>query len=133
MPKNKFTYKSFVDDIFKDMVKSEKKVLKEAAIHVKKKMKKKISRKGPSLPGMPPGLNTKRLRKGIKFEVVDRDHAFIGLSAPAQHGHLLEFGTLVRHTKRGAKKGRILKRPFVIPTFEEETEAVKKIMQGLTV
>lgn len=128
--KNKFTYKSFVDDVFKDIVKAEKEVLREAAKHVRKKMKKKVSKKAQSLPGMPPGIVTRDLKKGIKFQIADRDHAFVGLSAPAQHGHLLEFGTKIRYTKKGVKKGQVLARPFVRPTFEEETEAVKRIMSG---
>jgi len=133
MAKNKFSYKSFVDDVFNDMVKEEKRVIRAAAIHVRKKMRKKVSKKGRSLPGMPPGLNTKNLRKGIKFEIADRDSAFVGLGPPAYHGHLLEFGTMQRRTKKGVAKGRVAARPFVFPTFAEETNAVKRIMLGLSI
>jgi len=130
---NTFTYKSFVDDVFKDMVKSEKKILRKAAAHVRKKMREKVSRKSRAKPGMPPGLGEGNLRRGIKFDVVDRDHALVGLSSPAQHGHLLEFGTQERYTEKGVYKGRVAPMPFVIPTFMEETEAVRQIMREFSV
>lgn len=123
-------YQSFVKDVFSDIVKIEKNTLKEAAQHVRKKMRKKVSKKGKSFPGMPPGKNTGNLRKGIKYAIRDRDSALIGLGPPAQHGHLLEFGTSVRYTKNGVSKGQVLPRPFVRPTFEEEADAVNKIMRG---
>lgn len=123
-------YQSFMKDVFSDIVKIEKETLREAAIHIRKKMKEKVSKKGRSFPGMPPGVKTGNLKRGIKYQIRDRDSALVGLGPPAQHGHLLEFGTKVRKTKKGVNKGHILPRPFVRPTFEEESETVKKIMMG---
>jgi len=131
---NKSFYKSFVKDVSSDIDKLEGETLKEAAKHIRKKMKEKVSKKTKSLPGMPPGFNRGNLKKGIKYEITKSIYtgktAFVGLGAPAQHGHLLEFGTAMRYTKKGVAKGRVLPRPFVIPTFEEESEAVKNIMMG---
>lgn len=130
---NKSTYKSFVKDIFSDMKEIESETLREASKHVRKKMKKKVSKKVKSMPGMPPGLNVGNLKKGIKFEIQKSfigKVAFVGVGPPAQHAHLLEFGTIERHTKKGVSKGKVLARPFVIPTFDEESEAVKRIMMG---
>lgn len=130
---NKNTYKSFVNEVFSDMKEIENETLREAAKHVRNKMKKKVSKKVPSSPGMPPGLNVGNLKKGIRFEIkksIMGKVAFVGLGPPAQHGHLLEFGTIERYTKKGVPKGKVLARPFVIPTFDEESEAVKRIMMG---
>lgn len=121
-------YQSFIKDVFSDIVAVEKEILKEAAQHVQKKMKEKVSSKAVSFPGSPPGVNTGNLKKGIKYDIRDRDNALVGLGPPAHHGHLLEFGTKNRVTKKGLKKGHVLPRPFVRPTFEEESEAVRKIM-----
>ena len=132
MAKNKFTFKSFVGDVEKDMIKEEKRIIKEAAVHVKDKMKIKVSKKGRSVPGMPPGFNVGNLKKGIEFKVMNRDSALVGLGPPAQHGHLLEFGTMVRRTKKGVTKGKVVARPFLVPTFADEADTVKKIMQGLS-
>lgn len=123
-------YQSFMKDVFTDIVKIEKETLKQAATHVRDKMKEKVSKKGRSLPGSPPGVRTGNLKKGIKFDIRDRDSALVGLGPPAHHGHLLEFGTLRRVTKKGKQLGRVLPRPFVRPTFEEESDTVRKIMEG---
>lgn len=133
MAKNKFKFKSYVKEISSDIDKLEGELLREASKHVRKKMRIKVSKKARSFPGMPPGINKGDLKKGIKFQVV-KDFlgktAFVGLGRPAQHGHLLEFGTAMRYTKKGIKKGQVLARPFLRPTFEEEAEAVKRIMMG---
>jgi hypothetical protein len=136
MAKNKFTYKSFVKEINSDMIKLEGVLLKEAATHLKLKIKKKLSVKGRSASGMPPGIDFGNLRKGIKFEIVKSPtgkRAFVGLASPAQHGHLLEFGTKERYTDDGRYTGRVTPRPFLVPTFMEETDAVKRILQGIDV
>ena len=101
-------YQSFVKDVFKDIVAVEKEVLKDAAKHVQKKMKEKVSKRGRSFPGAPPGLKTGNLKKGIKYDIRDRDNALVGLGPPAHHGHLLEFGTKIRTTKKGVNKGHLL-------------------------
>jgi len=112
-------------DVFKDIEKAEKKVLKEAAVHVQLKMKEKAKNKFKKKTGA--------LLKGIGYKIIDRDTALVGAGPPAYHAHLLELGTMDRKTKTGLSKGRIIKTPFMIPTFEEESEAVKRIMSGLTV
>lgn len=130
---NKVDYKSFVSNITKDIDNIEKETLKEACTHLRKKMRDKVNKKGRSLPGMPPGRDTGNLRKGIKYNITKSIigmTGFVGVGSPAQHAHLLEFGTKIRHTTKGVNKGQVLPRPFVRPTFEEEAEAVNRIMRG---
>ena len=124
-------YQSFVKDIIRDLGKEESKVLVAASKHVQKKMRAKVSNKNRSLPGQPPGLNSKNLRKGIRFEIEKSyagKRAFVGIGSPAQHAHLLEFGTKERKTKDGKNKGRVLPRPFVFKTFDEEQNEIQRIM-----
>jgi HK97 gp10 family phage protein len=40
------------------------------------------------------------------------------------HGHLVEFGTRPRRTKKGAYRGRMRKQPFVLPAFERHKSSV---------
>lgn len=64
-------------------------------------------------------------------------YAIVGMTAPAYHAHLLEFGTKDRIVKnyRGRKGvkvnvGRVKARPFVEPVFEREAGAVEEILSG---
>jgi HK97 gp10 family phage protein len=120
---NKFIYKSFIGDVFKDIKTIEKEALKAASKHVQKKMKEKVKAIGI-------GKRTGNLLKGIKYDIRDSDSAFVGVGPPAYHAHLIEFGTLDRWTKKGTYKGKVTKKPFIIPTLEEESEAVRNIMAG---
>ena len=125
----KVAYNSYMKEIMADIKKSEKKYLTEAAKHVQKKMKEKVGKKLKSRAGAPPGVRSGKLKKGIKYLVQDNS-ALVGLGPPAHHGHLLEFGTVSRTTKKGANKGMVAARPFLRPTFEEESDAVRNILTG---
>jgi len=132
----KIIFKSFVNDVMKDIKKAEKKALRNAAVHVKKKIKQKLKGvAGRSLPGQVPGHISGDLIKGVQFAFKDpntfrktTDEVFVGVGPPAYHAHLLEFGTRRRTTKKGANKGQVLPRPFIIPTFQEEAQAVINII-----
>lgn len=122
-------YQSYVKSVFKDIEKAEKEVVKAASIHVRDKIKEKLTKSDmPSAAGQPPHIKSGNLRKGIKYQILDRDTAVVGAGSPAYHAHLLEFGTVERETKKGVKKGRVAARPFIIPTFTEEADTVKQIM-----
>jgi len=131
-------YQSFIKDVMRDIRKAEKANLRKAAIHVRDKIKQKLKvTAGKSLPGQPPGKVTGNLIKGIRFAFKNpntfkptTDEVFVGVGPPASHAHLLEFGTKVRTTKKGVSTGHVLPRPFLIPTFQEETPEVIKIMSG---
>jgi len=63
-------------------------------------------------------------------------YAVVGLTAPAYHGHLLEFGTKDRVVKnfmgRGKSQnvGRVQAKPFVAPAFEKSAPIVEEILSG---
>lgn len=129
----KIEFKSFVKDISKDMDKAESRLRSKAARHLVKKMKSKI--KGTvSQPGQPPGKVSGNLIKGIGYQNENANHITrVGVKPPAYYAHMLEFGTAERYVKiKGSNKkrsvGRVAPRPFVLPTFEEEKEAVKEIL-----
>lgn len=131
---NSIMRQSFVKDIIKDLEKSEKRLRTKAAIHLRTKMKEKVSKKETSLPGNPPGKDSGDLIRGIMY-VHDGDETKVGVGPPAYHAHLMEFGTAGRIVKnyrghKGVEKnvGRVLPRPFVQPTFEEEAATVVEIL-----
>jgi HK97 gp10 family phage protein len=118
-----------------NLEKSQNKLLDEAANHVKNAMKRKVSaRGGSSKPGDPPRRDSGDLYRGIKT-AKRGDARLVGVGKPAQHAHLLEFGTGPRIVlnyagKKGVRKdvGRVVPRPFMRPTFVEESDAVEKIL-----
>jgi HK97 gp10 family phage protein len=115
-----FKYKSFVDEVVKDLNKSEAKSRKEALKHAAKKMRKNISKRSVSTSGGFPGRRTGGLRKSIrfKFKTGKPGVSFVGSTAP--HSHLLEFG-------HGDGKEQN-KRPFVGKTLLEEEQEIIKIL-----
>jgi len=65
----------------------------------------------------------------------DKAYAVVGMTAPAYHAHLLEFGTKPRIVqnafgRKGVKMnvGRVKAKPFVEPVFEREADQVEKIL-----
>lgn len=126
---------SFISSVIKDLDKAQEKLLDKAAAHVRKKMKEKVSQRHTSKAGDPPGRQTGDLIKGIKFIREGSDKRLVGVGRPASHAHLLEFGTVPRTVKNYQGKkgvrvavGRVLPRPFMQPTFEEEKGTVEKIL-----
>jgi hypothetical protein len=66
-----------------------------------------------------------------------RAYAIVGMTRPAYHAHLLEFGTKERvvknfrgHPGRAVKVGRVKAKPFFTPPFEAEAGAVEQILSG---
>lgn len=123
---SKFT--SYLKSIESDLRKSQKRALKRAALHLKKKVREKLRNVSPSAPGQPPGKVSGDLLKGIGTKSL-KDSELIGAGPPAQHAHLLEFGTKDRTVKKSGKMvGHVKPRPFLGPTFEAEAENVKEIL-----
>lgn len=124
-----------IDSVIRDIKKGEFASRKKAARHLVVVMKRKVSNRGVSSPGSPPGRDSGDLRRGIGA-VHEKDLSKIGAGPPAYHAHWFEFGTkarwvLTRNGKRLSKPiyvGRILPRPFVFPTFDEEADTVESIM-----
>jgi hypothetical protein len=139
--------KSITSEI--DKISSEK--TKEASEYLKEKIKSKISGTTRSGPGQPPARATGDLIKGVGYKKTSPTTALVGFHHPAEHAHLMELGTKIRSTKgrkskikkpkRGKKSkenlerikqprntGKVDKRPFLLPTFEEEKENIKKLM-----
>jgi hypothetical protein len=128
---------SYIKDVIRDIGKPEKKARSKAAQHLVKKMKEKVNDqyfKGyHSIPGEPPGKITGDLQKGIGSKDINSKHkTLVGVGPPAYHAHLLEFGTAERYTpvKNGStrRSGRVAPRPFIFPTFQEESDVVGKIL-----
>lgn len=125
---------SKIREVITELDKAEEAKLDKAAGYLRQKLKEKVSKKEISKPGEPPGRQAGDLKKGINFSR-EPGARFVGFRAPAYHAHLLEFGTgprLVKNYrgKKGVSKlvGPQAPRPFIIPTFEEEKENVKKIL-----
>lgn len=135
----KLEFKSFIKDLSKEIDNAELRLRTKAAKHLVKKMKEKVGdvyfEGYASQPGEPPGKKSGNLRKGIGYMNMPKQHKTkVGVGPPAYHAHMLEFGTAERFVKiKGSSKkrsvGRVLPRPFVQPTFEEQTETVKEILQ----
>lgn len=122
------SFESYLQDVIKEIDKINTKNRKKAAAHVKKALRKKVAERF--------GIS------GNLYKGVDRyngkESSFVGFMSPAQHAHLIEFGTDERfiknyHGKQGVvvSSGRMPKRPLLQPVFDEEAEAVKRIMSGL--
>jgi hypothetical protein len=116
---------SKIPQIIKQLEDGQEKKLDLAAKHMKAAIKAKISKKGVSNPGDAPGKD------------IGKSYRQIGFGHPAQHAHLLEFGTVPRTVKNYMGKagkvvavGRVIPRPFMRPVFEEEAGNVEKILSG---
>lgn len=109
---------SFIKDAVKEIYREDKSLRGKAAQLVKERIKAKINKTQPSLPGEPPGKVTGNLLKGLSTEN-KKTVALVGFKAPAHHAMLLELGT---------KKMRA--RPMLFSTFEEEAGAIREILSG---
>ena len=128
----KMTSKNIIADVIKDLDKTELKRRTEAAQHLVRVMKAKVNKRGKSVSGGPPSRVTGDLFRGIVYKNLEHV-TYAGLGPPAYHGHLLEFGTKERKTKKGPGSGprgsgHVEPRPFVFPTFQEEAPAVEEIL-----
>ncbi len=129
------SFYSEIEKAIKYIEKGEFNARKRAAQHLRRKMRQKVSSKTKSAPGNPPGRGTGNLRKGIIY-INGKQKTKVGVGPPAYHAHILEFGSEERYVKTSNKKklakpkyaGRVLPRPFVFPTFDEERATVERIM-----
>ena len=115
-----FRLESFVEDVIRDIDKSEERSRREALKFAAKKMRENIGKKGKSSPGDFPGKRSGGLRKSIRYKLktgVVRT-SFVGSTAP--HAHLLEFG-------HGDGKEQN-KRPFVNKTLLAEEQEIINIL-----
>jgi HK97 gp10 family phage protein len=115
-----FRLKSFVDDVMRDIGKSETLSRRKALQYAAKRMRKNISKRRMSSPGDFPGRRTGGLRKSIRYKLKTgkRGVSFVGSTAP--HAHLLEFG-------HGDGKEQN-KRPFVNKTLLDEEQEIINIL-----
>lgn len=124
-----FIYNSQIKKIEKELLDEQKTRIRDAATYLRKKVRSRLKKSNPSIPGQPPKVRSGNLKKGIRYEARP-DFAYIGAKGPAHHAHLLEFGTQQRKTKDGKNTGTVEARPFLFPTFVEEKEAVKEKLAG---
>jgi hypothetical protein len=124
----------FFKTVMADVWAKDKELRNKAADYMVAKVKDKISKIGRSDPGMPPGIHTGNLLKGI-CRMSRKTVSLVGFRKPALHAHLLEFGTtgrMVKNSKGRAgveeSSGEMKARPFFFQTFAEEAGAVKKIL-----
>ena len=124
MPKQTLTFKSFRKEVMRDLENKEFKLLKKAAVHVKKKVKSKLGKRQKSSAGEPPAKFSGNLIKGIKEKTARGKfpYSYVGAVAPAFHAMLLELGTR-----------KMKARPFLTPTFIEEKNAIIDIMSEVRV
>ena len=120
-----FSYTSYTDKIMRDIRKVEKTRIREAGIHVRRKMRDKARQKRVSSPGDPPGRRSGKFFKSIRMST-KQSESFVGSTSPLVH--LLEQGTKERHTKSGKYAGSMSARPIVLPTFIEELDEIQTIL-----
>jgi len=124
----KGSFKSYVKQINNEIDAVARGRTKEASVYLVGKIKDKLKDKRRSQIGQPPGKRSGDLLRGIKYNITGNETALVGVGPPAQHAHLLEFGTQERHTKSGKYTGRVLRRPFLLSTFLEESDNIRKMM-----
>lgn len=118
--------KLYINEVIRDLEKTEDRRILEASLHVEKKLKENTRAAWKR--------HTGNLQKGIGHKKLP--HAMlVGYGPPAFHAHLLEFGTQHRVVKnymghRGREKGvgKIVAHPVIFPTFEQEAPEVERIL-----
>lgn len=109
-------YTEFFKGAMKEIYRKDSELRMKAARYVRDKIREKINRDQPSLPGEPPGRVTGNLLKGLRAEN-KKTVALVGFKAPAYHAMLLELGTQ-----------KMRARPMLFSTFAQEAETVKQIL-----
>jgi len=112
------TLQNYTKQVMKDLEKADKDLRGKAGRHVRSRIRAKINKEQPSLPGQPPGKVTGNLLKGLAVKN-GTPSTLVGFKAPGYHARMLEFGTL-----------RMAARPVLFTTMAEEAETVKRIMSG---
>jgi hypothetical protein len=122
---------SFIPQVIKDLEKAQEGRLDECARHMKKKTIEKIKTKFKKRTGdLLKGVKTGRRGKDI-----NSSYRIVGFGPPAQHAHLLEFGTVPRVVKNymGQKGiavpvGQVKATHFFAEVFKEEVGVVENIL-----
>ena len=109
---------SYTDSVMKDLQKGERDLRRKAGVHVRGKVRAKINKTTPSIPGEPPGKVTGNLLKGLATKT-HPSTTLVGFKPPAYHARMLEFGT-----------SKMAARPVLFPTFAEEAPTIKRILSG---
>jgi hypothetical protein len=114
--RNKFTFKSFLDDVEKDLLASERRVIRKAGNAAKKEIIKQIDSKGI--------IDEGDLRKSVGVSTYQHA-AIVGAGFPAI---VIEYGSEERVGKDGHKSGRMKPNEFMLPAFRLATPKAVAIM-----
>jgi HK97 gp10 family phage protein len=123
---NKFTLKSFAKEVQRDIEKAEQEKLKKASNLFKSRLRAKIRSMDLIYKGS--------LLKGVSSS--NLEHAsLVGMSAPAFHALIVEYGTEERNTlgqgeeRKGIRgTGKMPAQPFFLPTMQESTGDIQQIL-----
>ena len=117
----------------------------QAARYVRKKIVESAKRNYPKVTGdLYKGVAAEGRKGDIRHfnvrsgkETSGNAYAIVGMTAPAHHAHLLEFGTKPRRVRNAFGRkgvemdvGKVTAKPFVEPVFEQEAGAVEQILSG---
>jgi len=117
---NKFTMKSFVKDVEKQLSKDERRVISKASGIFQRELRSTIKEKGL--------VDTGNLLKGVSRDTYQHS-ALVGMSAPGQHAYIVEYGTLERRKKKnGAYSGVRPATPFFLPAYRAAEPAMIKAL-----
>jgi hypothetical protein len=121
---NAFKFKSYYDEINKEIDKGELRNRKKAVRYVARKLKLQVKR----------NFGKGNLYEGVGYEDGTIESK-VGYKAPAQHAHLVEFGTderFIRNYKGqpGAivSAGTMPKIPTLLPVIEQQKDKVTEIL-----
>jgi len=117
------TIKINIDKVMIDIRAGEMKAINAAGDYVREKIKDKVLQ----MFGNTGHGSSGNLYKGMVKKAIP-DGVLVGAGSPAFHAHLLEFGTVERHTQTGKFTGSLKARPFILPTFEEQKNKVIEII-----
>lgn len=119
----RFSFISLFDEVNRELYKGEKRNRARAVSHVARKLRQEIKER----------YGKGNLYKGVGT-VNEEIESRVGYKHPAQHAHLIEFGTDQRFVQNWMKTGKskdvgmMKKRPLFVPILERETPKVKQIL-----
>lgn len=119
----RFTFISLFDEVNREIRKGEKRNRARAVAHVARQLRKAIAER----------YGKGNLYKGVGT-VNDEIESQVGYHHPAQHAHLIEFGTDRRFVENWMKSGKskdvnvMRKNPIFRPILEQEKGKVKEYL-----
>lgn len=119
----RFSFISLFDEVNRELYKGEKRNRAKAVSHVARKLRQEIKAR----------YGKGNLYKGVGT-ANEETQSQVGYHHPAQHAHLIEFGTDQRFVQNWMRTGRakdvgsMKKRPLFVPILERETPKVKEIL-----